>query len=134
MKLTRSRIIIQVVTPEQTRLKVRLYDIDAPEAAKINAHSCQINKAGKLYGEESRRALAGKVKGTQVRLDVIDIDKYRRLVCMVWLNDRNINLEMVTEDHAEAFIEYLKPPCQAEFFDTELETKSARRGIWLLPD
>jgi endonuclease YncB( thermonuclease family) len=79
-------------------------------------------------------ALAGKVKGTQVRLDVIDIDKYRRLVCMVWLNDRNINLEMVTEDHAEAFIEYLKPPCRAEFLDTELEAKSARRGIWLLPD
>ena len=50
------------------------------------------------------------------------------------MNDRNINLEMVTEDHAEAFIEYLKPPYRAEFLDAEREAKSARRGIWSLPD
>jgi endonuclease YncB( thermonuclease family) len=60
MKLTRSRIIIQVVTPEQTKLKVRLYGIDAPEATKIHAHSCQVNKAGQLYGEESRRGAGGQ--------------------------------------------------------------------------
>jgi endonuclease YncB( thermonuclease family) len=125
---------IQVVTPEHTKLKVRLYGIDAPETAKVNAHSGQVNKAGQPYAEESRRALADKVNGAQIRLDVIDIDKYRRLVCMVWLGDRNINLEMVTEGHAEAFIEYLKPPYRAEFLDAEREAKSARRGIWSLPD
>jgi endonuclease YncB( thermonuclease family) len=53
---------IQVVTPEQTKLKVRLYGIDAPETAKISDHSGDINKV-EPYAEESTRALTGKVKG-----------------------------------------------------------------------
>jgi endonuclease YncB( thermonuclease family) len=65
---------IQVTTPEQTKLKVRLYGIDAPESPKVNAHSGQVNKQGQPYGEESWMALEGKVKGAQVKLDVIDIE------------------------------------------------------------
>lgn len=72
--------------------------------------------------------------GRQVKLEVLDIYKYRRLVCMVWSDDRNINLEMITEGHAEAFIEYLKSPYRTEFLDAEREAKSARRGVWLLPN
>jgi endonuclease YncB( thermonuclease family) len=125
---------LQIVTPERTKLKVRLYGIDAPETAKVNAHSGQVNKPGQPYGEEAWKALENKVRGAQVRLDVIDIDKYSRLVCIVWLDDRNINLEMVTEGHAEAFIEYLKPPYRAEFLDAERGAKSARRGVWSLPN
>jgi len=48
--------------------------------------------------------------GKQVKLEILDIDKYRRMVGMVWLNERNINLEMVREGYAEAFVEYLKSP------------------------
>jgi endonuclease YncB( thermonuclease family) len=125
---------IQIITPEQTKLKVRLYGIDAPETPKVSQRTGEGNKPGQPYGEESWKALAGKVMGAQIRLDVIDIDKYRRLVCMVWLGDRNINLEMVTEGHAEAFIEYLKPPYRAEFLGAERAAKSARRGVWSLPD
>ena len=44
---------IHVRTPEGTKLRVRLYGIDAPETPKINAHSGQVNKPGQPYGEES---------------------------------------------------------------------------------
>ncbi len=125
---------IHVTMPEQTILRVRLYGIDAPETPKINAHSGQINKPGQPYGVESWRALEGKIKGQHVRLDVLDIDKYRRMVGIVWLGDRNINLEMIREGHAEAFMEYLKPPYRAQFLEAEREAKSARRGIWSLPE
>jgi endonuclease YncB( thermonuclease family) len=53
---------------------------------------------------------------------------------MVWLQDKNINLEMVREGHAEAFVEYLKPPYRKEFLEAENEAKTAKRGIWSLPD
>jgi len=78
--------------------------------------------------------MRGKISGKQVRLDVLDIDKYKRLVCMVWLDDRNANLEIVHEGFAEAFIEYLKPPYRAEFLAAEREAKTAGLGIWSLPD
>ena len=37
---------IHVTTPEQTKLRVRLYGIDAPETPKINSDSGQINIPG----------------------------------------------------------------------------------------
>ena len=72
--------------------------------------------------------------GKQVKRDILDINKYRRMVGLIWLDDRNINLEMVREGFAEAFVEYLKPPYRSQFLDVEQEAKSARRGIWALPD
>jgi len=35
--------------------------------------------------------------GKQVKVDIFDIDRYRRMVGIIYLNDRNINLEMVYE-------------------------------------
>lgn len=72
--------------------------------------------------------------GKRVRMDILDIDKYRRMVGMVWLDDRNIDLEMVREGYAEAFIEYLKPPYRSQFLEAEKEALSHKRGIWSLSD
>lgn len=125
---------IQITTSEQTQLKVRLYGIDAPETPKVNHRTGQVNKPGQPYGEESWKALRNKVMGKQVKLDILDIDKYRRMVGMVWLNDRNINLEMIREGHAEAFIEYLKPPYRTQFLEIEKEARTSKRGVWSIPD
>jgi len=114
---------VQVTTPEQTKLKIRLYGIDAAEMPGTDTQR---------YAPDARKALEGKIKGRQVKLDIIDIDKYRRLVSIIWLDGRNINLEMVQEGHAEAFIEYLKPPYREQFLEAEREAKSAKRGIWSL--
>lgn len=116
---------IQVVTPEQTKLKIRLYGIDAAEMPGTGTQS---------YAPDARNALEGKIKGRQVKLDIIDVDKYRRLVSIVWMDGRNINLEMIREGHAEAFVEYLKPPYRAQFLEAEREARGARLGIWALPD
>ena len=93
---------IHVTTPEKTKLTVRLYGMDAPETPKINQRTGHINKPGQPYGEESWKALEAKIMGGQVRLDIIDIDRYKRMVGMIWIGNRNINLEMVQEGYAEA--------------------------------
>jgi micrococcal nuclease len=123
---------IHLTTPEQTKLRVRLYGIDAPETPKINNRTGRVNKPGQPYGEESWKALESKIMGKQVKLDILDIDKYRRMVGMIWLDDRNINLEMVTEGYAEAYLEYLEPPYRSEFIEAERKAKSAKKGIWSL--
>lgn len=125
---------IQITTQEQTKLKVRLYGIDAPETDRIDHRTGQVNKPGQPYGEKSWQALESKIMGKQVRMVVLDIDKYKRLVGMVWLDDRNIDLEMVREGYAEAFIEYLKPPYRSQFLEAEKEARSHKRGIWSLLD
>jgi len=71
--------------------------------------------------------------GKQVQLEISDIDRYKRMVGIIWIGDRNINLEMVQEGYAEAYLEYLKEPYREQFILAEREAKSARRGIWALP-
>jgi micrococcal nuclease len=124
---------IHVTTPEQTKLRVRLYGIDAPETPKIDQRTGRVNKPGQPYGKESWKALEGKIMGKQVRLDILDIDQYKRMVGIIWIGNRNINLEMVQEGYAEAYVEYLKEPSyRVQFIRAEREAKSARRGIWSL--
>lgn len=125
---------IHVTTPEKTKLTVRLYGMDAPEAPKINQRTGHINKPGQPYGEESWKALEAKIMGKQVRLDIIDIDRHKRMVGVLWIGNRNINLEMVKEGYAEAYLEYLKEPYREQLIRAEKEARSGRRGIWSLPE
>jgi micrococcal nuclease len=62
---------IHLTTPEQTKLKVRLYGIGAPETAKINNHTGRVSKPGQPYGEESWKVLENKIMGKQVKLDIL---------------------------------------------------------------
>lgn len=125
---------IHLATPEQTILKVRLYGIDAPETPKINQRTGHVNKPGQPYGDEAWKALESKIMGKQVKIDILDIDKYRRMVGMIYFDGRNINLEMVNEGCAEAFIEYLKEPYKKVFLEAEREARSTKKGIWSLPN
>ena len=114
---------IQVTDQLGTKVKARLYGIDAPETAKGN-------KLGQPYGTESHQALQTKIMAQNVRLEVLDVDKYRRLVALVWQSDRNINLEMVAEGHAWAYRKYLGGIYRTEFVDAEKQAQKARRGLW----
>ncbi|MDM7987334.1 MAG: thermonuclease family protein [Smithella sp.] len=124
---------VHLTTPEQTKLKVRLYGIDAPETDKINNKTGRVNIPGQPYGDESMNALANKIMGKKVKVDILDIDKYRRMVGMIYLENRNINLEMIREGYAEAFIEYLKEPYKSDFLKVERDARAAKKGIWSLP-
>lgn len=86
---------VQVITAEGTKLKIWLYGLDAPETEKINRRSGIVSKPGQPYGEEAMQALVSKVYGKKVRVDILDIDRYHRMVSMIWWNNRNINLELV---------------------------------------
>lgn len=113
-----------------TKLKVRLYGIDAPEIEKCNKRTGQVSKPGQPFGEEAWRALVGKVLHQRVKLDVMDIDKYRRLVCLVWLNDRSINEEMVAEGWSWAYRKYLDTSYASEFIGLEDKARAKRFGLW----
>jgi micrococcal nuclease len=49
---------VTVITNTGTKLKVRLYGIDAPETPKFNRRTGAVSKQGQPYGKEAYRALA----------------------------------------------------------------------------
>lgn len=94
---------ILVVDRLGTKVKVRLYGIDAPETEKKSRKTGLVSKEGQPYGEEALDALKGKIGGQRVKTEVVDVDRYKRAVSVVWLGERNINKEMVREGFAWAY-------------------------------
>jgi endonuclease YncB( thermonuclease family) len=116
---------VQGETPEGTKLKIRLYGIDAPEVAHGKI-------PGQPMGKESLIVLKNKVLNKNVKIDLLDVDRHRRIVALLWMGSRNINLEMVKEGYAEAYREYLKDPHRLSFMEAEREARTAKKGIWAL--
>lgn len=117
-----------------TKLKIRTAFYDAFETPKINHKTGRVNKEGQFFAEEVANALRKKIEGKRVTVDIIDVDRYHRLVGIIFLGSRNINLEMVREGWAEAYYEYLKQPYKNDFLEAEKQARKERRGIWGLPN
>lgn len=121
---------VTVVTNTGTKLKIRLYGIDAPETIKMNRRTGVISKPGQPYGEEAYRALESKVLGKRVNVQIMDIDRYRRMVAVLYLDRRDINREMVREGYAWAYREYLHGPYASEYLEAEIEARTGHLGLW----
>ena len=114
---------ILVATIGKGNLKVRLYGIDAPETSKPD-------QAGQPYGSQSRRILQYKVMGKEVRLEVREIDQYKRSVAVVRIGDRDINAEMVAEGMTWAYRYYLEGDYASEYVRLEEQARKQRLGLW----
>ena len=121
---------IQVTDTLGTKVKVRFYGIDCPETEKGNKRTGKVSKQGQPYGEDAFRALQGKLQRQRVRLDVMDVDRYGRTVSIVWLGNRNVNLEMVQEGWAWAYKQYLDRPHASEYIQAEEQARAKRLGLW----
>ena len=73
--------------------RIRLSEIDTPEM-------------GQSWGKEAKAALVAKVNGAVIKVTVVDTDRYGR-VGKVWLDERDINRELVREGHAWVYEDYL---------------------------
>lgn len=114
---------VLLVTREESRLKARLYGIDAPETRKPN-------KPGQPYGDISRRTLMYKIMGRQVTAEIVDIDQYKRAVAVIRYAGRDINREMVAEGMAWAYRQYLQGPYESEYIGAESQARSRHAGLW----
>lgn len=112
-----------LATRQESRLKVRLYGIDAPETAKPD-------KPGQPFGAVAKRTLMYKVMGRQVAAEIIDIDQYHRSVAVIRYAGRDINREMVAEGLAWAYRQYLQGGYASEYIGAEERARSRRAGLW----
>lgn len=105
--------------------RVRYIGIDTPETVDPR-------KTVQCFGVEASAKNKSLVEGKSVRLegDVTDRDKYGRLLRYVWLDERLINLELVSEGYAHS---YPYPPdvkYQDKISAAERAAREAGRGLW----
>jgi endonuclease YncB( thermonuclease family) len=114
---------VLLATREESRLKVRLYGIDAPETAKPTI-------PGQPFGTISKRTLMYKIMGRQVSAEIVDIDQYQRAVAIIRYAGRDINREMVAEGMAWAYRQYLEGAYASEYIGAENRARSRHAGLW----
>ena len=94
--------------------KIRLVGIDAPELDQP-------------FGRESRSALAAKLAAGRVRVEGDARDQHGRLLGTLWVDDRDINRELVADGWAWVFGGFHPDP---RLIDAETSARAARRGLW----
>jgi len=105
--------------------KVRLKGIDAPEL-----HHPVI--PAQRFGQEAKKYLENQIKGKQIMLefDTGDSkDMYDRALAYVFLNNTDINGDMVRMGYAYAYV--FKPhKREKEYKMFETEAREKKRGLW----
>ena len=99
---------------DQTDYRIRLAEIDAPEISQ-------------LWGKESKLALKETLENKEVVIEVIDVDRYSRLVARIFLDGRQINREMLEEGHAWVYLEYLR---DESLLTSEALARRKKLGLW----
>lgn len=94
--------------------RVRLAEIDAPESHQA-------------YGAKAKKRLSDLVYRQTITLQVVDKDRYGRLVGTLYLNQTNINAVLVREGLAWCYTQYVRGKwCKP----LEAQAKQDRRNLW----
>jgi micrococcal nuclease len=102
------------VLVDKRQVKIRLANIDAPERKQA-------------FGTRSRQSLAELCWGSNATYDVQDIDRYKRVVAVVYCDGVNVNRAQVERGMAHVYPRYNKDeslPAMQE------RAKAAKRGLW----
>ena len=95
--------------------KIRLYGIDTPE----------INQS---FGTEAKQFLSDQILNRDVEIEVKDTDRYKRLVAIVYLNDKSMNELLLKEGWAWWYEAYAKKECK--YKELQEEAQKRKRGMW----
>ena len=78
--------------------RIRLLGIDAPETRTRDL----VEKQAGFASKERLEALLGP-EGSPFVLHSLSLDKYGRVLGVLWVDDRNINDTLLQEGHAEVY-------------------------------
>jgi len=104
-----------------------LAGIVTPEISRIKRGQRQ------TYSRRARNYLAELILDKIVKIKGYGMDQYERILGVVFLKDKNINLEMVRAGLAEVYSG--NPPMSFDlepYRKVEEEARKAKRGMWAL--
>ncbi len=105
---------MNLICPKYGLVKVRVWGIDAPEMAQDP------------WGERARDNLRRIAQG-EVRLKVVDIDRYGRVVGRVFVGNKELGLEQVVRGYVNIYSQYNK---EAAYYQAREQAQQKKLGIW----
>lgn len=105
---------ITILTEKKRQIKVRLENIDAPEK-------------GQDFGTQSKNHISKLIFNKTVLISDSGTDRYGRVLGTVYLNNANINKQMVKSGYAWVYRRYLK---DKSYIALEDEARRLKRGLW----
>ena len=111
------------------KIRVRLVGIDSPEMSRGK------NKPGQPFCQKSQKYLSWLVLKETVKIKSYGLDRYGRILGVVYSNGTNVNFEMVKEGLAEVYRGRQPTGFDATIFQqAEKEAHEAERGMWVQGD
>lgn len=109
---------LTIITEHNRKLKIRLFGIDAPESSQ-------------KFGTESAENLKKLCLNKQAKLVLMDVDKYKRLICIVSCDGINANISQLQDGFAWAYTKYLeKEELKDSYVDAENTARNKKAGLW----
>lgn len=99
-------------------VKIRLEGIDCPEL-------------GQDFGTRAKQFTSGLVFGKDVEVKEYNLDRYGRMVARVYVQGKDVCLELVKAGLAWHYKRYSSDPVLAE---AEVQARKAKVGLWSVPD
>lgn len=104
------------------RFECRLAKVDAPETS----HSMW--DKDQPFGQAAKKSLKDMVDGKEVTVQITTPkDKYNRAVCLIEVQGKNVNLELVKQGLAWVNERYVR---DALFVQAQAKAKADRSGLW----
>jgi endonuclease YncB( thermonuclease family) len=110
-------------------IKVRLVGIDTPETSKKK------RQPGQPYSQKAKEYLAGLILNKTVDIKGYGMGPYNRILGVIYLDGKNINLEMVKAGLAEVYRGIAPHKFNLlPYWQAEKKAKDDMKGMWSLGD
>ena len=113
---------------QNIKIMARLVGIDAPETANKRKQ-----KPEQPYSQKAKKYLAKILLNKTVQIKSYGIEPYNRQLTEVFVDNRNVNLELLRSGFAEVYNGKLPEDFDvAPYREAEMKARKSQKGIWSL--
>lgn len=98
-----------------------MYGIDTPEKSQ-------------WYSQNAKQFTSAQVMGKRIEVKEIDIDRYGRVVGLVFVGDLILNRHLLEYGYAWVYHRYCKRDFCSEWAKIEAQARKIKRGLWKNPN
>ena len=106
-----------IVDGDAEEVRVRLHGIDAPEK-------------GQEFSAQAREHLRKLTLKKNIRLELLDTDRYGRYIAKVYVGKTYVNLEMVKAGLAWHYSHYADSAADADLKKAQQSARKTKKGLW----
>jgi endonuclease YncB( thermonuclease family) len=117
---------------------VKVYDGDTievmaggPRSVRVRLHAIDSPEKGQPFSNVATKRTRELVEGKRVRVEVRDRDQYDRLVARIYIDDRDLSEQLISEGLAWHYTRYSS---ELALGQAQRQARKARRGLWQDPD